>query len=200
MDILPIIGTDRGNLDDRSVCFLVVGGLLIALSAIFGMLPSSLLPTQSAFATFPGENGKIAFESQRDGNPEIYVMNSDGSNQTRLTFTSSAGETHPNWSPDGAEITFGSNRDNGKFDIYVMDADGSNPTRLTNDPAHDEAPDWGPATEPPEEDITPPVLTVPDDMVVDANSTKGAEVTYTVTAEDNIDGVATLEEDGTTII
>ncbi len=29
-------------------------------------------------------NGKIAFTSYRDGNQEIYVMNPDGSNQTRL--------------------------------------------------------------------------------------------------------------------
>ena len=30
--------------------------------------------------------GKIVFYSTRDGNPEIYTMNSDGSNQTRITF------------------------------------------------------------------------------------------------------------------
>jgi hypothetical protein len=31
------------------------------------------------------DNGKIAFESQRDGNAEIYVMNPDGSGETNLT-------------------------------------------------------------------------------------------------------------------
>src|SRR6185503_11300185 len=31
----------------------------------------------------------IAFESQRDGNPEVYVTNVDGTNQRRLTFNSS---------------------------------------------------------------------------------------------------------------
>ena len=54
------------------------------------MLPPSsvvLLPNQqSAFATFPGDNGKIVFRSNRDGgNEEIYVMNADGSGQTRVT-------------------------------------------------------------------------------------------------------------------
>jgi hypothetical protein len=48
---------------------------------------------------------------------------------------------------------------------------------------------------PPEEDTTPPVLTVPEDIVAEANSTAGAEVNYSVTAEDNVDGEATLEED-----
>ena len=36
-------------------------------------------------------------------------------------------------------------------------------------------------------------------MVVEATSEQGARVTYTVTAQDNVDGNATLEEDGTTI-
>ena len=45
-----------------------------------------------------GGTGKIAFLSTRDGNYEIYVMNADGSNQTRLTFNS-AGDWWPAWSP-----------------------------------------------------------------------------------------------------
>jgi hypothetical protein len=36
-------------------------------------------------------------------------------------------------------------------------------------------------------------------MIVEATSEQGTEVTYTVTAEDNVDGNATLEEDGTTV-
>ncbi len=51
----------------------------------------------------------------------------------------------------------------------------------------------------PADDTTPPVLTVPDDITEEATSPEGAQVTYTVTAEDNVDGNATLEADGTTI-
>ncbi len=43
---------------------------------------------------------KIAFVSDRDGNPEIYVMDRDGSNVTRLTFNGAA-DRWPTWSPDG---------------------------------------------------------------------------------------------------
>ena len=51
----------------------------------------------SAYATFPGENGKIAFTSDRDINKEIYVMNAqDGSNQTRLT-DNAASDGLPDW-------------------------------------------------------------------------------------------------------
>src|SRR5688572_11768479 len=72
---------------------------------------------------------KIAFDTPRDGNFEIYVMNADGTQQTRLTR--SAGEDmDPAFSPDGSKIAFASARD-GNYEIYVMNADGTRQTRLT---------------------------------------------------------------------
>ena len=50
------------------------------------------------------------------------------------------------------------------------------------------------STPPPEEDTTPPTLNVPEDITVQATSPDGAVVTFTVTAEDNVDGTATLDE------
>ena len=58
----------------------------------------------------------IVFESERDGNWEIYVMNADGSDQTRLT-ENEAEDADPIWSPDGRRIAFLSNRD-GRTEIY----------------------------------------------------------------------------------
>lgn len=91
---------------------------------------------------------KIAFCSNRDpnGSYEIYVMNDDGTNQTRLT-THSALDLSPSWSPDGSTIAFQSDRDNlenGRSDIYLMNEDGSNIRRLTTNPAFDEGPVWSP--------------------------------------------------------
>jgi hypothetical protein len=59
-----------------------------------------------AAAAFPGKNGKIAFQSDRDhsSNPglfEIYAMNADGSHQTRLTFS---GGAMSSWSPTGTRF------------------------------------------------------------------------------------------------
>lgn len=73
---------------------------------------------------------KVVFQSSRDGQSEIYVMNSDGKEQTRLT-TDPAADTAPAWSPDGAKILFTSLRDGGSPALYVMNADGSNQTRVT---------------------------------------------------------------------
>ncbi|MBT4482129.1 MAG: hypothetical protein HOC71_00455 [Candidatus Latescibacteria bacterium] len=83
--------------------------------------------------------GKIAFVSGRDGNDEIYVMTSDGSNQIRLT-NNSANDLGPSWSPDGSIIAFYSDRD-GNFEIYVM---GLNQTRLTDNSTDDRGPSWSP--------------------------------------------------------
>jgi hypothetical protein len=46
----------------------------------------------------------------------------------------------------------------------------------------------------PVQDTTPPVITVPEDIIVNATSEQGAQVFYTVTAQDNVDGEATLDE------
>jgi Tol biopolymer transport system component len=85
---------------------------------------------------------KIAFTSNRDGNREIYVMNSDGSEQKNLT-NNPGNDGSPSWSPDGKKIAFFSNRD-GNWEIYVMNADGSGQKRLTNDPDRDGGPSWSP--------------------------------------------------------
>ena len=97
---------------------------------------------QWQFSTPIFQLDKIAFTSLRDGNAEVYVMNADGSNQTRLTTTAPhAGNARASWSPDGTKIAFMSERDD-NWEIYVMHADGSNQTRLTNNPTEDSQPSW----------------------------------------------------------
>ena len=70
-------------------------GLLALCAAVLAALALAPSPAQSAF---PGANGKIAFDSDRDGNWEIYVMNADGSGQTNLT-NDPAADTFPDWQP-----------------------------------------------------------------------------------------------------
>ena len=101
---------------------------------------------------------RIAFTSDRDGINAIYVMNADGSNQTRLTAAQIERNDEPAWSPDGQYIVFESRRD-GNPEIYVMNADGSNQTRLTNDPGADRRPDWTSAADAPEPEPVSPTPT-----------------------------------------
>ncbi|GAI66760.1 unnamed protein product, partial [marine sediment metagenome] len=63
-------------------------------------------------------------------NCEIYIMNIDGSGQTRLTNKGGRGSS---FSPDGSKIVFISDRD-GNPETYIMNVDGSEQTRLTYNP------------------------------------------------------------------
>ena len=94
--------------------------------------PLPLIPPTEVSAPDPHlKAGRIAFTSYRDGpDGAIYVMNADGTQQTRLT-NSVGGDRTPLWSPDGQRIAFVSFRD-GHPEIYIMNADGTQQTRLTN--------------------------------------------------------------------
>ena len=110
-----------------------------ALILGIGMVLCSLILVMPVVAA---DEGTIAFCSFRDGNSEMYVMNVNGSNQTRLT-NDPATEQEPSWSPDGSKIAFSSSR-HGIAEIYVMNANGSNQIRLTNNGATDANPAWSP--------------------------------------------------------
>jgi dipeptidyl aminopeptidase/acylaminoacyl peptidase len=174
---------------------------IYVMNAADGSNPTRLTnsPGSDVFLDWSPDGRKIAFDSTRDGNREIYVMNAaDGSNPTRLTNNNAASDSDPSWSPDGTKLAFVSNRDSGNFEIYVMNAaDGSGQTRLTNNPAFDADPDFGSgvATEPPEGDTTPPIITVPEDITEEATSPEGASVSFEVTAEDDVDGPTDVDCD-----
>jgi TolB protein len=99
-----------------------------------------------AHATFPGQNGKIAFErfeSPTASNYHIFTMNPDGSGQANL-LGSAFYDTNPEWSPDGTKLAF--TRDaarpntTGNPDIYSVDADGAGLTQL----GKGASPSWSP--------------------------------------------------------
>ena len=94
------------------------------------------------------DGSRIAYSSDEDGFPRIYVMDPDGSNRTRLSDT--WGE-YPAWSPDGSRIAFesmmGGTTPFGEpaYDVILMDADGTDAVNLTESPdSNDTYPTWSP--------------------------------------------------------
>lgn len=85
---------------------------------------------------------RVAYYSFRTGNAEIYLMDPDGSNQTRLT-NHSGGDLSPAISPDGGEIVFESSR-YGNQEIVVMNSAGSDLRRLTSTAAIEFCAAWSP--------------------------------------------------------
>ena len=105
------------------------------------------------YPSWSPDGQRIVFSARRDGHVEnkfavtyeIYVMDSDGGNQQRLTENRKNDES-PSWSPDGQRIVFESDR-KGEFenyDIYVMDSDGGNLQKLTNTRGWDTGASWSP--------------------------------------------------------
>jgi len=92
------------------------------------------------------DGGRIAFNSQRSGNTDVWIVNVDGTGLRNLTDGEYALDEAPTWSSEGSTIAFGSTRESSSQfggDIYVMDADGTNVHRLTfSDSAY--APAWSP--------------------------------------------------------
>jgi putative hemolysin len=92
----------------------------------------------------PAGSGPLVFDSTRGGDyRDLYVMNRDGTNMSRLTRGETGSIAGP-WSPDGQRIVytaFGLTTS----DIWVTNADGSDPVNLTDTPDVDEGfPAWSP--------------------------------------------------------
>ncbi len=113
--------------------FLLFAGLCAPLTSVDVLLREG----------FGAQNSRIVFSTTRHHRTEIYVMDSDGGNQERLT-DNRAYDKFPTWSPDRENIAFVSDRDGGVPQIYVMDAHGKRAIKLTDTPEGKGDPDWSP--------------------------------------------------------
>ncbi|MDQ3610878.1 MAG: hypothetical protein M4D85_04565 [Actinomycetota bacterium] len=138
-NVVPFDRLGEGNGARSRRVRAVMAGLLSAAAT-----STTLLVTAApAEAIVPGPNGRIAFESNRTGDTEIWTMNPDGSVPLNITNSPDSGDVFPAWSPDGTRLTFSSDRaDPGNFDVYVMNADGTGVTRLTDAPGEDRGTSW----------------------------------------------------------
>jgi Tol biopolymer transport system component len=117
----------------------------------FGAAALALLFTgPSAYATFPGRNGKIVFVSDRSGSWQLHTIDPDGRNMTQITSMPATDYDNwtPSFSPDGKRIAFcygtGISSEVAFTEIYVINADGTGLKQLTHDGGGDCFPHWSP--------------------------------------------------------
>jgi Tol biopolymer transport system component len=108
------------------------------LSGDIFVMPSFGLPQvqltharpDDAQSAWSPDGRRIAFKSRRNGNNELYVMDADGSDETRLTNSPNVSEGQPSWSPDGRRLLYRKTPDNPivqNADIWQIDVDPANP-------------------------------------------------------------------------
>jgi Tol biopolymer transport system component len=110
------------------------------IAAALGVALAAASPASSAFW---GRPGKIAFQSGRDGNYNIFSTAASPSSPDKRLTGFRGGDFAPAWSPDGSRILFDSNR-SGNLDIYSIGANGGGLMRLTDNVADDWQPAWSP--------------------------------------------------------
>jgi Tol biopolymer transport system component len=119
------------------------------VAVMIGLACVALVGSSPASATFPGHNGKIAFDHKGPGGYHVYTMKPDGTHKHQLTHDPNSEE--PSFSANGKRIAFDSARVTvlpfSEFDVFTMKAGGSDQLPLTDDPAFDVNPAFSPSGE-----------------------------------------------------
>jgi Tol biopolymer transport system component len=131
-----------------TLCRLVVHGMVAAL--VISLMPAACPGAEPAegssellaeLASYPN---RIVYETNRDGNFELYVCNADGSNPVNVTRTADVEELYPKPSPDGSKICFVADTGSGDRkvrDVYVMNSDGTGRMKIAD---NGREPCWSP--------------------------------------------------------
>jgi len=147
----------------RIACVVVTGGVVVLLGC------DATSPVTSFGASATSLTASIAFESNREGSPSIYLANGDGTGVTRLVPGMA-----PAWSRDGSRIAYYSDGQMGTPDVYVIDPDGSHERYLVSG----QDPVWGPGDREiayrgnggifaiAADGSTPPRMLIPDDLAL----------------------------------
>jgi TolB protein len=97
--------------------------------------------------TFNPQGTKLAFVSNKDGTPRIYIVDvapaADGEPKLKLISKQNRENTSPAWSPDGTKLAY-SSVTNGVRQIWMYDFSTGQEQQLTQGPGHKENPSWAP--------------------------------------------------------
>lgn len=101
--------------------------------------------TDNVSPSFSPDGRRIAFTSGRSGHPEVYIMDTDGTNAELLTpfnFGDQNYRSNPDWSPDGRLIAFQS-QIGGRFQIMTISLRDRSIRQHTSEGLNED-PSWAP--------------------------------------------------------
>jgi hypothetical protein len=95
--------------------------------------------------TWGPDNISLAFNTNYDGDEELFTLTEDGNNLRQLTTNDGIDDTQPAWSPESQTLLFVSNRDSAETKLYTLDVGDPEEVRLLTDaPGNNYAPAWSP--------------------------------------------------------
>lgn len=147
-DGLPLLASPTCSPDGLRIAFAGrgAGDWKIYVSDTHGSAVVAISPPGPGNDTQPAwspKGDRLLFVSDRDGNPEIYAMNPDGTQVNRVTSDAST-DVDPAWGPTGEQIVWASNR-SGNYEIYTTLASGTGARRITIAPGDNREPSVAPS-------------------------------------------------------
>lgn len=100
-------------------------------------------PGQDRYPFWSPDGKQLTFNTKRDGNFEVYIMNSDGSQPRNVSNSPKSVEGLADWAPGGQRLVFYSDR-SGNKEVHILDLASGAWTNISNHPASDEFCAWSP--------------------------------------------------------
>ncbi len=100
-------------------------------------------PSEDRHPSWAPDGSRIALASDKDGDFDLYTVDENGGNRTRMT-NSSGDDVQPDWSPDGSKIAFASDQASAVHQVYWMDVKTGHQQKLTQSNFDTRYPRWSP--------------------------------------------------------
>ena len=97
---------------------------------------------RDTFPQFSPDGRRIAFQSARGGENEIWLAGADGTGLVQITRNAGEDKASPRWSPDGQSLAFHSTGKDGRRDVWIVEASGGLPRQLTREQGDNGGPSW----------------------------------------------------------
>jgi Tol biopolymer transport system component len=136
----------RARLDpNQARGWVILGPLVLSMTLALSVLTNLTLFASPIFEPFYGPYGGKTVKIDPGSFDDLYLMNADGTRQTRLTVDAEFYAWSSDWSPDGKQIVFTRGKPNvPECALYILNIDGSGLRQLTDMPGAEWLPAWSP--------------------------------------------------------